>query len=113
MSFAETVPDTGEARVQQKTYLALLPILMSSVQEPGLPNTAASSQSDILDAIARERRVSCLAMGHRWFDLKPPISLMRAMSVVTPQKAVHGDSSKLMPSPDDIRADQNLKQIRI
>ncbi|AYL94402.1 RagB/SusD family nutrient uptake outer membrane protein [Mucilaginibacter celer] len=35
----------------------------------GLDNTAASSQADLRDAIALERRLELIGEGHRWFDL--------------------------------------------
>ncbi|MBT2563117.1 RagB/SusD family nutrient uptake outer membrane protein [Pedobacter sp. ISL-68] len=53
----------------------------------GLPNTTASTQSEILAAIQHERQVEFFTeFGHRWFDLKRTKTVNAVMTVVTPKK---------------------------
>ncbi|SMC57253.1 RagB/SusD family nutrient uptake outer membrane protein [Pedobacter nyackensis] len=53
----------------------------------GLPNTTASTQSEMLAAIQHERQIEFFTeFGHRWFDLKRTKIINAVMSVVTPKK---------------------------
>lgn len=113
MRFAEQYLIRAEARAQQNNLSGAAADINIIRSRASLPNTAASSQSDILDAIAHERQVELFSeWGHRWFDLKRNNKLDAVMNVVTPQKGGTWNSfEQLMPiPPDDIRADANLKQ---
>jgi hypothetical protein len=79
----------------------------------GLPNTTAASQTDLLAAILRERRVELFTeWGSRWLDLKRTGNVNTVMSTVAPQKGGTWSSYKqLYPIPlSDIKADPNLQQ---
>lgn len=113
MRFAEQYLIRAEARAQQNNLSGADADINMIRSRASLANTTASSQSDILDAIAHERQVELFSeWGHRWFDLKRTNKLDAVMSVVTPQKGGTWSSfEQLMPiPPDDIRADPNLKQ---
>jgi hypothetical protein len=63
----------------------------------GLGNTTAITQSEVLDAIARERRVELFAeWGHRWFDLK---RTGKADVVLGAKKADWQSTDMLYPVP--------------
>jgi len=113
MRFAEQYLIRAEARAQQNNLSGAVADINIIRSRASLANTTAASQSDILDAVAHERRVELFSeWGHRWFDLKRTNKLDAVMSVVTPQKGGSWSSfEQLMPiPPDDIRADANLKQ---
>jgi len=113
MRFAEQYLIRAEARAQQNNLSGAAADINMIRSRASLANTTASSQSDMLDAIAHERQVELFSeWGHRWFDLKRTNKLDAVMSVVTPQKGGTWSSfEQLMPiPPDDIRADPNLKQ---
>jgi len=79
----------------------------------GLPNSSATSQSDILQAILHERQVELFTeQGQRWFDLKRTGSLDSVMALITPSKNTTWSAYKsLFPIPlTDIQKDPNLKQ---
>lgn len=80
----------------------------------GLAATAASSQSDILVAIQRERRVELFCeQGHRFFDLRRTGTLDALMTKLVPLKGGAGWNSTqaYWPIPvSDIQNDPNLTQ---
>ena len=64
----------------------------------GLSNTVAVSQSELIDAIIRERRVELFCeQGHRWFDLK---RTGRADSVLGAVKPNWQSTHVLLPLPE-------------
>jgi hypothetical protein len=113
MRFAEQYLIRAEARAQQNNLSGAAADINMIRSRATLANTTATTQADILDAVAHERQVELFSeWGHRWFDLKRTNKLDAVMSVVTPQKGGTWSSfEQLMPiPPDDIRADPNLKQ---
>ena len=66
------------------------------------------SQSDLLEAIYRERKIELLAEGHRWFDLK---RTGRADQVLGPIKPNWDPTDVLLPIPEEeIFTNVNLTQ---
>jgi hypothetical protein len=79
----------------------------------GLPNTTASTQSSLINAVAHERQVELFTeFGHRWFDLKRTGKIDAVMTAVAPSKGATWSSYKqILPIPaSDILADPNLTQ---
>jgi hypothetical protein len=79
----------------------------------GLAPTTATTQPQMLDAIAQERRVELFAeWGHRWLDLKRNNTIDQVMSVVTPTKGGVWESYKaLFPIPtNDLLLNRKLNQ---
>jgi len=80
----------------------------------GLANSVASSQIDVRDAVAIERRLELIGEGHRWFDL------LRTNSALTVMNKWFKDNNKLttidnhnliMPIPQSqINTDPAIKQ---
>lgn len=62
LKYAEALSETGDLSGVQH--------LNSVRNRAGLPNSTASSQSELRDAIEMERRFEFIGEGHRWFDLK-------------------------------------------
>ncbi len=73
----------------------------------GLGNTTANTKTDMLSAIAQERRVELFAeLGHRWFDLKRTGS---AGTVLGPLKTTWTSTAILYPVPEEaIKTNSNL-----
>ena len=69
--FGELYLIRAEARVQQNNINGSKADLNVIRNRAGLPNTSASSQTDLLVAIEHENQVEFFVeWGHRWFDLK-------------------------------------------
>jgi hypothetical protein len=78
----------AEAEVQLNDLTGAAADLNIIRNRAGLPNTTASSQSDLLTAVLHERQVELFTeFGHRWLDLKRVGKIDSVMSVVTPQKS--------------------------
>ena len=61
----------AEARAEQNTNIAGAQADLNVVRNrAGLANTTAGTQTDLLTAIAAERKVELFGETHRWFDLK-------------------------------------------
>jgi len=75
----------------------------------GLPNTEASSQTEILETIARERRIELLSEGgHRWLDLKRTNTADQVLELL---KSDWDPTDVLFPIPEDeILRNPNLTQ---
>lgn len=79
----------------------------------GLPNTTASTQPSLINAVAHERQVELFTeFGHRWFDLKRTGKIDAVMTAVAPSKGASWSSYKqILPIPaGDILIDPNLTQ---
>ncbi len=74
-----------------------------------LPNTSASTQTDLLLAIEQERRIEFFAeWGHRWFDLN---RTGRSDQILPPIKSGWQTTDKLYPIPlTEIRLNPSLTQ---
>lgn len=74
-----------------------------------LPSTSASTQTDLLLAIERERRIEFFAeWGHRWFDLN---RTGRSDQILPPIKSGWQATDKLYPIPlTEIRLNPSLTQ---
>ena len=75
----------------------------------GLANTTATTQQDLLDAVAQERFVELAFEGHRWFDLIRTGQLDAVMSAEKPGTwNLAGD--RYMPIPNnELAANPNLR----
>lgn len=62
LKYAEALNESGGANAAN--YLNMVR------NRAGLANTTASTQSELRDAIEKERRLELIGEGHRWFDLK-------------------------------------------
>jgi hypothetical protein len=84
-----------------------------SIPNPLPPLSATMIQSQVLNAVLKERRVELFTeFGHRWLDLKRTASVDSIMSIVTPLKGGTWQSSdQFYPIPvEDIFRNPNLKQ---
>jgi starch-binding outer membrane protein, SusD/RagB family len=72
LRLAEQYLIRAEARAQQNTNISGAQSDLDAVRlRAGLTNTSATTQSDLLTAIAQERKVELFGeYSHRWFDLK-------------------------------------------
>ena len=103
----------AEARAQQNNLSDAQSDLNVIRTRAGLGNTTAATQTDLLNAIYRERRIELFTeFGHRWFDLKRTGQLDNVMSVAAPLKGGTWSSYKaLIPLPlTEIQADSHLTQ---
>jgi hypothetical protein len=97
LRLAEQYLIRAEARAQQNKTADAAADLNVLRKRAGLPNTTASSQTDLLTAIAHERRIELFAeWGHRWFDLKRTGKASGVLSVL-PTKQPWSDNSLLFP----------------
>lgn len=79
----------------------------------GLPNTTASSQSNLLAAILHERQIEFFSeWGHRWLDLKRTNNANTVMSIITPKKGGTWEvNDQLYPLPQgELQRNSNLTQ---
>jgi hypothetical protein len=77
----------AEARAEQNNLPGAISDINVIRTRAALPGTTASSQAEILAAIAQERRIEFFTeLGHRFFDLKRTGSIDAVMGVVSPQK---------------------------
>lgn len=90
----------AEARAQQATDLTGAAQDLDAVRgRAGLLPTTATTQSALLDAIARERRVELFGeWGHRWFDLKRT-GKAAAMASAHPEKLPWSNDKLVLPIP--------------
>ncbi len=107
----------SEARAQQGTDLTGAANDLNMIRtRAGLPNTTASTPSDLLTAIYRERRLElCCEYGHRWFDLKRTGLINAVMGGSTGACATKGGTWstnwQLFPIPfDEIQRNPFLTQ---
>jgi len=87
LRLAELYLIRAEARAQRNNLGGAISDLNTVRTRGGLTGTGAVSQSDLLTAIAKERRVELFTeQGHRFFDLKRTGAIDAVMSNVSPQK---------------------------
>lgn len=88
----------AEARAHQGNIAGAREDLNKIRNRAGLANTTANTQSELLDAILRERRLEFFAeYGHRWFDLK---RTGNAASVLSPLKPTWQNRDLMLPLPE-------------
>ncbi|MBC7903143.1 MAG: RagB/SusD family nutrient uptake outer membrane protein [Gemmatimonadaceae bacterium] len=99
LRLAEQFLIRAEARAQQGLLQPAKDDINMIRTRAGLANTAASSQSQILDAVLKERRVELFSeWGHRWFDLK---RLDKAHGILSVLKPAWQSTDVLWPIPTD------------
>jgi hypothetical protein len=110
LRLAEQYLIRAEARANQNKLPDAISDLNVIRARAGLPNlSSALSQSQVLSAVARERRIELFAeWGHRWLDLK---RTGQADAVLAPIKSQWQPTAKLYPIPQsELIADPNLRQ---
>lgn len=103
----------AEARAQQNNLNGAMDDLNAVRSRVGLGSTSASSKTDLITAIQRERRIEMFSeWGHRWLDLKRSDSVDSVMKNITPTKTgVWSSFQQFYPIPRaEILADPNLIQ---
>ncbi len=103
----------AEARAEQNNLTGAFADLNAIRARAGLRASTASSQPDVLNAIARERRVELFCeMGNRFFDLRRTGNLDAVINVIAPLKGGSWASYKeWWPIPlTDIENDPHLTQ---
>jgi hypothetical protein len=113
LRLAEQYLIRAEARAQQNNITGAQADLNAIRTRAGLGATTAATQSDLVTAITKERRIEFFAeLGHRFFDLKRTGTIDAVMNVAAPLKGGTWASFKqLWPiSAADILQDPNLTQ---
>ncbi|SHE39089.1 RagB/SusD family nutrient uptake outer membrane protein [Pedobacter caeni] len=113
LRLAEQYLIRAEARAQQNNIDGAQSDINAVRNRAGLENTTASTPSELLDAVMKERQTELFCeQGHRWFDLKRSGRIDEVMKVVTPTKGGTWESYKqLMPVPAfEIGLDKFLDQ---
>jgi hypothetical protein len=110
LRLAEQYLIRAEARAQQNNITGAQADITAIRQRAGLPATTASTQADLLTAIAKERRIefNC-EWGHRWFDLKRTGTINTVIGAAKP--TFWKPTAALYPIPTgQITLDGNLSQ---
>jgi hypothetical protein len=109
LRLAEQYLIRAEARAQQNNASGAQADLNVIRNRAGLSNTTAATQTDLLLAVEKERRIEFFCeFGHRWYDLK---RTNRADAVLGPVKPGWKASAALYPIPQsEISNDPNLSQ---
>lgn len=103
----------AEAEAQQGDVDAAKADLDAIRARAGLPETTASNQQDMINAILHEKQVELFTeFGHRWLDLKRSGQADAVMSIVTPLKGGSWNSNwALYPiSLEERQKNHNLTQ---
>lgn len=88
----------AEARTHQNNSTGSQEDLNTIRNRAGLPDTSASTQEELLEAVVQERRVELMVeQGHRWFDLK---RFNRVDTVLAPIKPGWRPTNILLPIPE-------------
>ncbi|OQP54312.1 hypothetical protein A4H97_22780 [Niastella yeongjuensis] len=107
LRLAEQYLIRAEARAQQNNLEGAQADLNEIRTRAGLPNTTATTQTDLLAAVLNERQWELFTeWGHRWFDLIRTNNLNSVMRVVTPAKGGSWDPDghqALYPIPQSDR----------
>jgi hypothetical protein len=113
MRLAEQYLIRAEAKTRQGDLMGAAADLNQLRSRAGLPATTATTQAQLLTAIAHERQVELFTeFGDRWFDLKRTGSLDSVMPLVEPHKGgVWNSYDSLFPIPaSEIQLNPNLTQ---
>ncbi|AEW00433.1 hypothetical protein A4D02_24200 [Niastella koreensis] len=112
LRLAEQYLIRAEARAQQSDLSGALADLNAVRIRAGLPGSTAVTQTEILNAIQKERRVELFTEGHRLFDLRRTKALDALMTKLSPLKGGSWDSYKQWwPIPvSDVLNNKNLLQ---
>jgi hypothetical protein len=98
LRLAEQYLIRAEACANQNKLASAIADINEIRNRAGLPNTTASTQSDLLDAVLQERRAELFTeWGHRWLDLK---RTGRANAVLGPLKPGWKQEDSLYPIPE-------------
>ena len=111
LRLAEQYLIRAEARAQQSKTAEAAADLNVLRTRAGLPNTTATAKTDLLVAVAQERRVELFTeWGHRWFDLKRTGKASEVLGAM-PAKQPWSDNSLLYPiSTIELSNDPRLQQ---
>lgn len=111
LRLAEQYLIRAEARAEQADIAGAAADINKVRNRAGLPNTTASTQSDMLDAIMHERQIEFLSeWGHRWFDLKRTGRASAILGVI-PDKQPFSNTALLCPIPQsEIISDPSIIQ---
>ena len=112
LRLAEMYLIRAEARAQQSDLSGALADLNAVRTRAGLPGSTAVSQTEILNAIQKERRVELFTEGHRFFDLRRTKALDALMTKLSPLKGGSWDAYKQWwPIPvSDVQSNKSLLQ---
>lgn len=113
LRLAEQYLIRSEAELEQNNLEGCKDDLNVIRQRAGLPKTSATTQTDLLNAVLKERRVELFTeWGHRWLDLKRTGKVDEIMQTATPLKGGEWNPFKaLYPVPlSDIQIDNLLTQ---
>jgi len=111
LRLAELFLIRAEARAQQGDISGAQTDLNVIRSRAGLPNTTANSQTDLLSAIMRERRIEFFAeLGNRWLDLKRTNSVDSVMSPACIVKGGNWNTYQKLYPIGDVPTDPNLVQ---
>lgn len=113
LRLAEQYLIRAEARAQQSDLNGALADLNAVRTRAGLPGSTAVTQTEILNAIQKERRVELFTEGgHRFFDLRRTKTLDALMTKLSPLKGGSWDPYKQWwPIPlSDVQNNKNLLQ---
>lgn len=113
LRLAELYLIRAEARAHDNNLSGAAEDLNSIRARAGLPNTTASTQSELLSAIMHERQVELFTeWGHRWLDLKRTGEADATMSVISPIKGGSWETTdQLWPIPQsELNTNPNLVQ---
>ena len=109
LRLAEQYLIRAEARVYENKLSDAITDINAIRGRAGLAGTSASSSTDLLAAIAHERKIELFCeWGHRWLDLK---RTGQAINILKPIKPYWSENSLLYPIPrNEIINDPNLTQ---
>jgi hypothetical protein len=98
----------AEARLNQNNTAGALQDINTIRQRAGLPNTLATTQAEIKEALVKERLTELFTEhGHRWFDL---VRWGKAAEVISPIKPAWQSTDVLFPIPEtELSMNPNLQ----
>jgi hypothetical protein len=111
LRLAEQFLIRAEARVKLNNLSGAAEDINAIRNRAGLPNTSAATQTEILAAVAQERRIELFSeWGQRWLDLKRTGQAHAVLSTIS-YKSQWQDYQQLYPLPiSELKTNPNLKQ---